>query len=739
MKNIFAVFLSLALLVAGFVMPLQMLQARIPEGSSMGYHKGTCDQDGNCVEDDKNSSSFSNYSPKNLYKKIKKELLELDLHLNVDLLDVDLLDGISVAIQNRYESEPSYHNGYYTRIDKWDVKEKINVGEILETVFGDLPFGATIQPGNSVIFVRQYKDQLKARTALPVNPLKIPLNAKLARELEEGTFVSIPTYLNLLTRIGPDVANTSFIEASTGYTYLVSGEFITQIFKLSDNRIRLKAIYNTRKGPGLYFKICLDSQIDIASSLTNNLINDVLDFELFETNYDDQKGHMLAFDYFLDLSYPEVQRAYDAFMKSSLKFAPKKAKLIFRDQEKMVTSAISNLEPIHKIFMDDKDKPQEDRRVDKLFESSNNYNKKTFKISLDVKLFEFKTNNIKSSNYIIHTDRDEIKSFYQFDTFSKKSEFNLFFSIFDSKTIKDSYALYRADQNRNLTELDNSDFGISFEKTDEFLSRNEQIQIKNYLFSSLPESIYEKIEWNKIISPSKDYIKQHRSTERQNSFYTTATQRDGKVHWQIHFHKNIFGILDNSNDQELSNRLAVYIKEYIGTGPSTQTRLESLFPSSVLALHNTINDTDSDHGLQLIDLEFYKKRLIKLIRQYVNEQGDSKKSKKAKNQYLAKIQRNEIFEKIGIAFLTSFINEEDLENYVTFNLLWTSDEVAKNLGENYTYTFGTTENCELYKNLIYQKGILENRSFDLRLVGYDITKVPNYKHWLDIYDNESPK
>jgi len=739
MKKLFTAFLLFTLLMTIFILSPQLTLARIPEGSTMGYHKSTCEQDSTCEETNQNHSSFNNFYPKNLYKKIKKELLELDLHLDVNLLDVELLDGISFAVQNKYESEPSYHNGYYTRIDKWDVKQKINVGEILETVFGDLPFGATIQPGNSVIFVRQYKDQLKARTALPVNPLKIPLNSKLARELEEGTFVSIPTYLNLVTRLGPDVAQTSFVEAGTGFTYLISGEFITQIFKLSDNRIRLKIIYNTKKGPGLYFKISLDSQIDIASSLTNKLINDIFDFELFETNYDDQNGHMLAFDYFLDLSYPEVQKAYDAYMKSSLKFAPQKAKLLFRNQTKLVTNAIANLEPIHAIFMDDKDKPQEDKRVDKIFESSNDYNKKTFKIAFDVKLFEINANDIKTANYIIHTDRNEIKSFYQFDTFSKKSEFNLFFSIFDSRTINDSYALYKADQNKNLTQLENSDFGISFEKTDEFLSRNEQIRIKNYLFSSLPQSIYEKIEWYKILSPSKDSIKQHRSTKPQNSFYTTSTQRDGKVHWQIHFHKNIFGIINHSNDQELNNHLSLYINEYIGTGSGSQNRLKSLFPSSMLALHNTIESTDSDNGPQLIDLEFYKKRLIKLIRKYANEQGDSEDSKKAKNQYLAKIQRNEIFEKIGIAFLTSFIDEKDLEDFVTFNLYWTSDEVAKNLGGNYSFAFGTTENCELYKNLIYQKGILENRSFDLRLVGYDVSKVPNYKHWMDIYDNESAK
>ncbi|OFZ26878.1 MAG: hypothetical protein A2381_19820 [Bdellovibrionales bacterium RIFOXYB1_FULL_37_110] len=720
MNKIFITFLPLTMLITALIVSAQNTLARIPGDPSMGYHQESCQADDSCEEENQDQST---------YAKIKKHLLELDLNFSIDLLKIELLEGIDFITKYRYDSEPSYHNGYYTRIDKWDAKFKINAGELLENIVGELPFGNTIQPGKSIIFVRQYKDQLKARTALPINPiLKLPRNAKIAQDLEEGTFVSMQTYLNLITRIGPDVAQTSIIEAEAGALYLISGEFTTQIFKLANNRIRLKAIYNTSKGPGLYFKIDLAPQIDIASGLTNDLINNALDFELFEASYDKEKGYMLAYDYFLDLSYPEVQKAYNAFIKSSFKFAPEKAKLIFGNKKQLITTSIANLEPIHEIFMQDIDKPQEKRRVDKKFEASNDYQMKTFSVSFDTKLFELKAKDIKSTNYIVHTDQNEIKSFYQFDTFSKKNEFNLFFSVFDRKTINDSYVLYQADQDEKLTNLDNADFGISLEKSYPAFSRDEQLYVQKYLLNNLPRSIYKRIEWNKIISLSKEDIKKRKSIGAQNAFYTTQDQKSGKFRWQIHFHKSIFDTVAQSDDRELDQRLSALIEKYIGTGPTTQSRIKALYPTGDKPVNPTANNDDT---CNLNGLENYKKQFIKLIRKYVNEQGDSTDSKATKNQYLARILNTEIFQNVGIAFLSSFISEEDLENLVTFNLMWTSKEVAQNLGKDYTFAFGKSEHADLFNHMTYLTGTMQNRSFDLRLVGYDVTNVPDYKHWLD--------
>ena len=185
MNKIFITFLPLTMLITALIVSAQNTLARIPGDPSMGYHQESCQADDSCEEENQDQST---------YAKIKKHLLELDLNFSIDLLKIELLEGIDFITKYRYDSEPSYHNGYYTRIDKWDAKFKINAGELLENIVGELPFGNTIQPGKSIIFVRQYKDQLKARTALPINPiLKLPRNAKIAQDLEEGTFVSMQT------------------------------------------------------------------------------------------------------------------------------------------------------------------------------------------------------------------------------------------------------------------------------------------------------------------------------------------------------------------------------------------------------------------------------------------------------------------------------------------------------------------------------------------------------------------
>lgn len=127
--------------------------------------------------------------PAKLAQTIKKEVAKQSIGANMNLVSADILDGVSAALKYRIQSEPSYVNGYYTRLDKYTFGVNINPGDIIEGL--DVPVGFSINKNAEVIFARQFKSQAESLTAVPYSLKQLPLSAQTAtRELDPGDFVS---------------------------------------------------------------------------------------------------------------------------------------------------------------------------------------------------------------------------------------------------------------------------------------------------------------------------------------------------------------------------------------------------------------------------------------------------------------------------------------------------------------------------------------------------------------------
>ncbi len=254
-------------------------------------------------------------------QKVREEIADLDINFSADLADVDLVSGVNLAAKYRYEVEASYMDQYYTRVDKWDLKTGVNVGDIVDN-FIEAPFSFSINRENSIIFVRQFPSKKEALKALPYSPKKLPLSGKAAlKNLEVGDFVSIPANLNVAvearastTMVAPVVLN-----ANAGVYWVISGEFIIQVFKVDETHVRLKLISRrgydrgTSAGAGLSFKLfgirVLDKQIDR-----------LFDRDLIQLGYAINPGSQFIVDYVFDLSNEDSEAAYDQILKTTLKF-----------------------------------------------------------------------------------------------------------------------------------------------------------------------------------------------------------------------------------------------------------------------------------------------------------------------------------------------------------------------------------------------------------------------------------
>ena len=54
-------------------------------------------------------------------------------------MNADIIDGISTSLRYKIESEPSYVDGYYTRIDKYTLNMGVNVGDLIEAALALSP------------------------------------------------------------------------------------------------------------------------------------------------------------------------------------------------------------------------------------------------------------------------------------------------------------------------------------------------------------------------------------------------------------------------------------------------------------------------------------------------------------------------------------------------------------------------------------------------------------------------
>ena len=111
-------------------------------------------------------SAMPNFlAPANIVKQIKAEIAKAKLDKDVTILDKSLVNGIGQGIKYRYDSEPSYVDQYYTRIDQYTMNVNANIG----TLIGEdtTPFGFSIAKGTDITFARQFKSQLDSMIALP--------------------------------------------------------------------------------------------------------------------------------------------------------------------------------------------------------------------------------------------------------------------------------------------------------------------------------------------------------------------------------------------------------------------------------------------------------------------------------------------------------------------------------------------------------------------------------------------
>jgi hypothetical protein len=620
---------------------------------------------------------------KELPKKIHDSIADQDVSFGADLANIDLINGINLSTKYHYDVEASYLDKYYTRIDKWDLKLGINVGDVLNN-FIELPFSFSVERNNSFYFVRQFHTKKEAMKAMPYAPNKLPLNAKLAlKNMKTGDFVSMPANLNVAVsaEVKSSMVAPIIVSADAKAEFLLSGEFTVQVFKMDETHVRLKLI--TKRGRDTSAVAGIGANFSFFGiHVLDHQIDRLFERDFTQFGYSYNPGSQFIIDYVFDLKSPEAQVAYNHILNSTLKFKD----LIVADMinaQDLKDKLISTYEKADELFLADQKLDVKDRRVQRVFKGFNSYQGQTKHIKFSFLVTSYTNDRTFTESKVTFVDKNDKNMTFYYPTYSRYIESHFGKWIFDLKdqTFQTNFGLIPRFNAEDI-HIKNPDLGLTFERKDRYFTAYEQKVVEKFMLSQIPATLARDIDF----SQWKDGTK----------------KIDSRIFFQLVLKSQGFDYLKNRSGTELREKIVAYVAEkrkmhVIDENPN-QPQFDKI--QNFLLLNRFI---EKDRLESLAD------SLAKILR---NDENDSEIMTKK----LVALNDGGVFDKIGIGFLISLLPEDKLQDLVYLKL----DMIGKDLTP-IDKESGTLNYHALYKELNEVQSRLSNRSYDLRLSDEDTT------------------
>ncbi|MDO9183366.1 MAG: hypothetical protein Q7U04_13210, partial [Bacteriovorax sp.] len=359
---------------------------------------------------------------KEIQTKISDKIAEQDLRFGISLGNINVVDGVNLSAGYHYDVEASYKEKYYSRVDRWNLNAGINVGEVLKDSL-NIPFTFGMNRESSVYFVRQFTDKSMAMNALPYTPKRLPLNAQLAlKNLEAGDFVSMPANLSIAVGLEGNTSTIApvLVNAKADIFYILSGEFIIQVYKLDSTHVRLKLISKKGSSVGAETGVGISSAF-FGVRVLDHQIDRLFERDLTQIGYSYNPGAQFIVDYVFDLSNIEAQKAYNQILNSTLKFKD----LVVTDMlnaKDLKDRLISSYEKADALFAADKNLDPKDQRVQRLFKGYNSYRGHTRHLKFSILVASYTNDRTFTESKLNLVDKNENNLEFYYPTYTKYNE-----------------------------------------------------------------------------------------------------------------------------------------------------------------------------------------------------------------------------------------------------------------------------------------------------------------------------
>ncbi|KYG68457.1 hypothetical protein AZI87_04195 [Bdellovibrio bacteriovorus] len=608
--------------------------------------------------------------PANIWEKIQKEVAKQDIGASVNLVNAEILEGISTSLRYRIESEPSYVDGFYTRIDKYSLKFDLNPGDFIDDL--DTPVGMNIEKDSEIVFARQFKSQKDSLLALPYTPRNLPFTAKKALErLEPGDFVAFEGRLAFVVSLSHDVLKGEFTAGASTHAF-ISGEFMVHIFRMADDKVRVKLIAVRGKGVGANAGIDLDDDLEILGvHIIDDRIQKWLSITPLDLSSGISKNDVVMLDYVFDLKNSDAARAYDSLMLHKVQLKDVKIANPLVTRKDLTQELLTDLTDIENIALEDGLLPPEQRRIDRVFKGSSEGFNKDARVKFGLSLWKFEAGKAYGENKVLSYDKQDNEQYFLLDTLSRYKKTKILFGLFGEETLMTSNLLFTADSNWVPQRFVTLTSSAEMKMRD--VSKRDFEEIQRLVKDTIGEKEFNKVPWHNWNS---DNAKKH---------------VNGYFKQEVFFNPEALNVIPYMTEKALAARFKQYIEEK--GRPRSRPFVGGNSPIDYIT-----NWVAAFTG----DINRVAARLKIVI--------DPKKTVQERFDAFEDLQQMPIWKERGIGFLMSFISEADRPKLLRYELILSAKGT-----NSVQYSFGNFNEEKLYRSLMYIQNIINNRSFDLRL------------------------
>ncbi len=582
----------------------------------------------------------------------------------VNLPSIELFHGIEIGGQYKFISNPSVAQNY-SGIDIWEVKAGID-----SRIFNyDLPVHVGVSAKKQITYIQQFKNRKDSLLRLPYDPVtKIPRSAQDFFRRDNGQLVFktgdfIGYRIPLVFEASANILKTlgASLPLNAGYRYFINGEFDIQIFRMSDNLIRLKIIAVNDKNRGWFAGVKLFTHDPVTSLVVEKLLDD----RIFTGSTTDRTTDLYLGDYVLNLDSTDARNLYDSIVAQKMKIFNVdlvreyiSASQFLKDRRQFNENLFADLSQFNAIAAADKNLADNKKRVIKIINAENHTeadeSSSTFNL---IRLVKYTRNNNSSDAQIaVVGDQADDKENYFLHSVGKNSEFSLF-DNWEKEKRSQLNLLFKADSQDNKTSV----VGVHFSKS----RRHYSLRQKKYL------EFYETTGQH-MPKAIKNVIKfPHEGKSVRDKYHNSY------VNFELYVTNKIFEL-----NQNLSRDMI-------------EQRVDKLF-SAIKSLQNKVDKKERHEIINSLT--------------YIFSAGVPLNDKfKLFDQLSLK---NDLFGDYGLAIFANVINEETVPECILVQFSFSGHEMGSGVQK---YPSEESFNrINLFKYIIDQNNYILDRSYNLR-------------------------
>lgn len=611
--------------------------------------------------------------PARLEATIKKNVARLKIGADADLLNASIYQGVGICAKYKYVSEPSWHAGFFTRVDQYTLAADVNPGDIVEDL--GLPISFHVKKDVVITYARQFHSREESLAALPYAFRQFPANAqRVLQNLNVGDFVSFQADLNLLLGVGASFVPQPWVNVGVSTSVLVSGQFLVQVFKASDRKARVRFVAARDRGASVGGNVSLGSGLSVVGlnlveRLVEGKVRKVVNFTPLAIDASRKTDDLFLLDYLFDLSDAKAAEAFDSVMARDLKFTEVALTDPFASRGQLQDMLVTDLSPVEALYDANKSRSEGQRVVDRIFKGSDSVQSESADFKIGLNMIRYQDGSTFSQNKVVSFDQNDQGSKFLMDTYSHDESALYLFQNLGSVTTNAASLVLSAAPDWSPRQF----VGMTAGRTVKLkhVSASDYAKMQDNAKDMLPSAAYAQIQWKPwtfgFLSPAN-------GTFRQEVFFTPEA----------------IAAIPNRTAEDFSRIFLSYLEQF------GEPRVNPQNPPAGNVSHLSWEERFDQ------DITFIGQNLALIF--------DPSKEISARVQAFEKLRGFPIFQDRGIGYLVAFLPSGKLTQLIRYQMVFSADKA-----DEISFQFGNLPERAAFDSLSFIEGVLsdDHSSFNL--------------------------